>query len=260
MSVAVARQMLGAEILKLRRKRGIVALALLFAAGSLVIFFGVRAAQHSSNPIAHEPAGGLHGFGDALRLLGLFMGPLAAILIGAEAGAADSAAGVFRDLVATGRSRLALFLVRVPAALAVCLTVVALGFGIAVAGTFLFAAGLPTPNGSTIAKSLGWVLLADGVVCVVAVGLASLTTSRPAALTALIGWQLVATPLLANATSLGSVRDGLLAQALRHFDPVATTDRGANVVMSAGVAVVVTVVWIAVFTAAGAWRTRTMDA
>ena len=52
-------------------------------------------------------------------MIALFFGPLAALLIGVEAGTGDAAAGVFRDLVVTGRSRLALFATRVPAALAV---------------------------------------------------------------------------------------------------------------------------------------------
>jgi hypothetical protein len=38
-----------------------------------------------------------------------------AILIGTTAGAADVGSGVFRDLVATGRSRTALFAARIPA-------------------------------------------------------------------------------------------------------------------------------------------------
>ena len=85
------------------------------------IFFIVRAIQHSSTPAEHGPAGGI----DRLHrrrcaLLALFFGPLAAILIGVEAGAGDASAGVFRDLVVTGRSRLALFASRVPAALALC--------------------------------------------------------------------------------------------------------------------------------------------
>ncbi len=41
-------------------------------------------------------------------------------MIGIDAGAGDLSAGVFRDLVVTGRSRLALFASRVPAALALC--------------------------------------------------------------------------------------------------------------------------------------------
>ena len=60
----------------------------------------------------------------------MFFGPLAAILIGVEAGAGDASAGVFRDLVATGRSRLALFASRVPAALALCWLVVLIGYAL----------------------------------------------------------------------------------------------------------------------------------
>ena len=40
-------------------------------------------------------------------------------------------AGVFRDLVVTGRSRLALFASRVPAALALCWLVIGAGYALA---------------------------------------------------------------------------------------------------------------------------------
>ena len=84
-----------------------------------MIVTGYDVIEHASNPAHHGPAGGLHNYGRLLDLLGVFMGPVAAILIGAEAGAGDLAAGVFRDNVLTGRSRMALFLARIPAALAV---------------------------------------------------------------------------------------------------------------------------------------------
>ena len=76
--------------------------------------------------------------------MALFFGPLAAILIGVEAGTADSSAGVFRDLVVTGRSRLALFASRVPAALALCWSVIIAAYcpGCCSA-TFVFASNLP---------------------------------------------------------------------------------------------------------------------
>ena len=81
-----------------------------------------------------------------------------------------SAPGVFRDNVLTGRSRTALFLSRIPAALAVCLTVTALGFAIGLAATFGFAGGLPTPSVSLILESVAWLALANSVVCVIAIG------------------------------------------------------------------------------------------
>jgi hypothetical protein len=78
--------------------------------------------QHSSDPHKYGPAGGLGNFKEGLPVLALIFGPLAAILIGVEAGTGDASAGVFRDLVVTGRSRMALLASRVPAALAVCWT------------------------------------------------------------------------------------------------------------------------------------------
>ena len=117
---AVALRMTGADFLKLRKKRGTLIWVLVLALLPVIVLFTVKAIQHSSNAVQYGPAGGTSGFIDGLRLLCLFFGPLAAILIGVEAGTGDASAGVFRDLVVTGRSRLALFASRVPAALAVC--------------------------------------------------------------------------------------------------------------------------------------------
>jgi len=258
---AVALRMFDADLLKLRKKRGTLVWVLVLALLPLVVLFTVRAVQHSSTPHRYGPAGGTPGFIDGLRLLCTFFGPLAAILVGVEAGTGDVSAGVFRDLVVTGRSRSALFFSRVPAALAVCWSVMIVGYAIVVACTFAFASHLPTPDTALILNGLGFTLLATGVVCVVAVGFASLTTSKPAAITALIAWQLVASPLIANISSLGSARDGVLSQALVHFSPVHIGgDRGANVTMSQTTALIVMAAWLAVFLALGAWRTRRMDA
>ncbi len=262
MNAAIALRMVGADFLKLRKKRGTVIWATVLALAPLVIFFIVRAAQHSSAPAEHPAAGGVDGYTDALRLLAVFFGPLAAIMIGTDAGAGDLAAGVFRDLVVTGRSRVALFASRVPAALGLCWLVVGVGYALALIGTFVFASGTPTPSVSLLANGLGFTLLSTGVVCAIAVGFSSLTGSRPAALTVLIGWQLVASRILENISSLGSSRKLILSQAIAHYSPVNLGDRhgGVTVTMSATVAVAVLAGWLLVFLALGAWRTRTMDA
>jgi len=260
MNATIAAQMTGADLLKLRKKRGTLIWALVLALAPVLIVFTVKAIQHSSNPGKYGPAGGISSFSDGLRVLALFFGPLAAILIGVEAGTGDASAGVFRDLVVTGRSRLQLFFTRVPAALALCWLVMAASFGLLMAGTFIFASGLPTPSASLLLEGLGFMLLATGVLCVIAVGLASLTTSKPAAIIALIAWQIVASPLIASIGSLGSARDGVLSQALVHFSPVRVGDRSASVAMSGTTATVVLIAWLALFLALGAWRTRTMDA
>ncbi len=192
-----------------------------------------------------------------------FFGPLAAILIGVEAGAGDASAGVFRDLVVTGRSRLALFASRVPAALAMCwLVILARLRAAACSAASCLPRTSPPQAGSLILNGLGFALLETGVLCVIAVGFASLTTSKPGAITALIAWQIVASPLLANISSLGGARKGILSQAIVALQPrqasKAGTARRHNVAVA--LALLVLVVWLAVFLALGAWRTCTMDA
>jgi len=262
----IAMRMVGADFLKLRKKRGTLIWALVLALLPLLIFFIVKAVQHSSSPAEHSPAGGISGYTDAIRVLALFFGPLAAIMIGTDGGAGDLAAGVFRDLVVTGRSRVALFSSRVPAALGLCWLVVLAGYALTLVGTYALASGTPTPGGALVVNGLLFTLFSTGIVCVVAVGFSSLVGSRPAALTVLIGWQLIASRILENIESLGSSRKLILSQAVAHFSPISLNDGGhgprggATVTMSTGTAVIVSLGWIVVFLALGAWRTRTMDA
>jgi hypothetical protein len=258
---AIALRMTGADLLKLRKKRWLVLLSLFLTLGVLAIIYLVTVIQHASDAASHGPAGGVSNFKDGLRVLTLFFGPLAAILIGIEAGAGDSATGVFRDLVVTGRSRLALFGSRVPAAILLCWAVTVTGYALLIVGSIVFAGGLPKPGSALILNGLGFLLLASGVVCAVAVGFASLTASRAGAIVTLIAWQIVASPLLSSIGSLGSARRVILAQAIAHFSPVDTEGKhGATVVMSTGSALIILIGWVAIFSILGAYRTSTMDA
>jgi ABC-type transport system involved in multi-copper enzyme maturation permease subunit len=270
-SVTVAAQMFGADFLKLRKKRSILIWSLVLALAPIVIMFVVGAIEHASNPTKYSPttghvegfgpAGGLDAFHDGLRLLGgLLFGPLVAILIGVEAGTGDASAGVFRDLVVTGRSRVALFCSRVPAALLMCWLLIVSAYVLVVIGTFVFAGGLATPDGAEVLNGFGFVLLATGVLCAVSVGFASLVTSKPGAIIALIAWQVIASPLISSISSLGKAREIILSQAVSHFSPITLDGHATNLTLSTGIALLVLVVWVAVFLALGAWRTSTMDA
>ena len=258
MSLTVARQMIGAEILKVRRNSSVMAFALLLSAGVIVIMFGYTAIQHSSNPAHNAPAGGILGFTRGVRSLGEFLGMLAAVLIGAEVGTADVANGVFRDLVTTGRSRLSLFAVRLPAAAIVTLCLSAVSYGLVLIGSFALAGGGATPDLSLILQGAGWIAMANIVVAALAVGVGSLTGSRALTLTAVIGWQAIVTNLLVNITSLGSARNVLLTPALTNLMPVNGGD--GSVFMAATTAVIVVCGWLLVSQFAGAWRTETRDA
>jgi ABC-type transport system involved in multi-copper enzyme maturation permease subunit len=262
-SAAIAAQMFGADFLKLRKKRGTLVWALVLGIAPVLIYFVVAPILHSSNPMETGPAGGTKNFGDGLRTIALFFGSLAAVLIGVEAGTGDASAGVFRDLVVTGRSRLALFASRVPAALALCCLVIGAAYALLLAGTYVFASNLPTPNAALVLNGLGFALLATGAVCVISVGFAALTTSKPAAIIGLIAWQVVASPILVSISALGSLREGVLSQSLAHFSPVNVSGgggHGATVTLSQGTALIVLIAWLAAFLALGAWRTNRMDA
>ena len=259
MNLSVTRRMIGAEILKLRRNRGTMGFALFLTVGIVILFMGISQLEHASNPIRNPPAGGYHGFRDGVRAIGLFFGMLAAILIGSEAGTSDRASGVFRDLVVTGRSRLALFAVRLPAAVIVSLIINALAFILLLVGTFAFNGGLPNPSFSVIIQSAGWLALADITVVAFAVGVGSLTGSRAVTLTAVIGWQAIATNILLNVSFLGHARDALLTAALTQTMPVNPGDR-PTVTMATGIAVVVMIGWLVIPSLIGAWRTQTVDA
>jgi hypothetical protein len=252
MNATIAAQMFGADFLKLRKKRSTVIWALVLAFVPLIIFLVANALQNTSP-----------SFTDGLNVLAHLFGLLAAILVGVEAGTSDVSTGVFRDLVVTGRSRFALFATRVPAALAVCWLVIVGAYLLLVLGTFVFALGAPTPDAALIFNGLGYTLIATGAVCVVSVGFASLTTSKPGAIIALIAWQIVASPLIVAISSLGSARDGVLSQAVDHYSPVrfeGGRHGGTVLTMSGATALLVVVAWLVVFLGLGAWRTRTMDA
>ena len=259
LNLTLAWQMVGTDLLRLRKKRGFMALVLTVVMAPLVIRTGYGVIEHASNPASYGPVGGITHFGKMLDMLGIFMGPVAAVLIGAEAGAGDLAAGVFRDDVVTGRSRMALFLSRIPAALMVTFAVIGVGFAFGVAVTYAFAGGLATPSLSLILESAAWLALANGLVCVIAIGLASLTGSRPGTITALIAWELVLSPLLLQATSLGSARNGLLDGVMLFLKP-GPASGAPTITMSVGVAIAVAALWVSVLPALGAWRTQTRDA
>jgi hypothetical protein len=258
MTAIVTRQMIAAEILKLRRNRGVMAFSLLLSCGVVVIIFGYNAIQHASNSQAHGPAGGIDNFSHAVRFLGLFFGTLVAAIIGTEAGTADSGSGVFRDLVATGRSRLALFAVRFPAALLVTFAFTCAALVVATILTFVFAGGQPTPGLGLILRSAGWIFLANASVVAFALGIGSIGGSRAVTLTGVIGWQFVATQLLVHVDSLGSVRDVLLSPALGNLMPVHGDVN--DITMAAGLAVLVTCGWLIVPLVGGLWRTDVVDA
>ena len=98
--------------LEIRKRRGLIATAALLAIGPSVL---VLLLFHAIDPASYGPAGDPGVFAQLSNLTAEF-GFIVAATLGAAAGTTDLTEGVFRNLVITGRSRLALYLARIPPA------------------------------------------------------------------------------------------------------------------------------------------------
>ncbi len=245
-----------AEVLKLVRRRGLMAWSLILTVGSVLVAEIVLLVLHAVNSAHHGPAGGTENFkGVTLLLTGI--GTVAAIIIGATAGTQDVANGVFRDLVVTGRKRSTLFNVRAPGALLVFLPMLAIGFAIAVVVAYVFAGSLPTPSASSIAKYVEYALAISAVNIVIAVGLASFASSR-VVVGVLIAWNAIVSHILISIKVLGGARKLIDVGAAEHFLP--RESGNAEIAMSTGTALLVLLAWAAIFLWAGRWWTNRVDA
>jgi hypothetical protein len=74
-------RLISAEVLKLRRRRGMLAVAILLTLGLVALVFAVTGVQHASNPAKYNPAGGAHSYRDALTVLTMM-----ALVVGAIVG------------------------------------------------------------------------------------------------------------------------------------------------------------------------------
>ena len=245
------RRLVAAELLKLGRRRPLVVVSLLLIAVPMLVSGVVLVVLHAADPGKYGSAGGVDNLRGALELL-TQLGAVAAVLIGVNAGAGDLAAGVFRELVVTGRPRLALFAARIPGGLAFLLPLVAVAFAIAAVWSVALAGSAPTPSAGLLIEYAGWVALATTVAFLPALGVASLLASRATAVAILLAWQLALAPLLLQTGKLDPL---LLGAALKRLEPSAATGS-----ISLTTAIALVGVWTVAPLAAGAWRTHTLDA
>jgi hypothetical protein len=113
--------------LEIRKRRGLMITMVVLIIVPTVLFYGLRLVFHAVDPHGYALAGSPQFFSQATNLIDEF-GFIAAAALGAAAGTTDLSDGMFRHLVITGRSRLALYLARIPAGLAITVPLVALAF------------------------------------------------------------------------------------------------------------------------------------
>jgi ABC-2 type transport system permease protein len=252
-------RLIGAELLKVRKRRGLMLTTLVLTVAPMIVAYTVLLILHGTNPAKYGPAGGLENLSGSMDVL-TQLGVVAAILVGSTLGAGDLGAGVFRELVVTGRSRLALFAARLPAGLLLVFVVVGAGFIVTATASSLFAGSADAPNAGLLVASAAWLGLVTGLALVLALGVSSTLGSRGTTIGIVLGWQLIAMPFLLQIGALGTLREGLLGAALERVEPAASFEGGNSVPMSLAAAIGVIAVWTVVPLAAGAWRTCTRDA
>ena len=252
-------RLVSAEFLKLRKRRGLVLSGLALTLLPMIVAYTVLVIVHATNPAKHGPAGGVQNLSDSMDVLATLSG-VAAILIGATLGAGDLSAGVFRELVVTGRSRLALFAARIPAGLVVVWSLAGAGFAVTATASSVFAGSLAAPSATLLVESAAWLALMTALSLVLALGISSAVGSRGTTIGVVLGWQLVAAPLLLHIKTLGSLREGLLGAATERLQPTALLHEALSVPMSIAASVLVILLWTVVPLALGAWRTSTRDA
>jgi hypothetical protein len=129
MSWLPSASMIRIKLLEIRRRRILIAMIVVFTIGVPVLVLGLREVFHLADPKLYGPAGSPSLFVNTCSLMTEF-GFVVAVALGATAATTDLADGMFRHLVITGRSRVALYLARIPAGLTIILTLMGAGFAV----------------------------------------------------------------------------------------------------------------------------------
>jgi hypothetical protein len=176
------------------------------------------------------------------------------VLIGSTAGAQDIESGVFRDLAATGRSRVQLFASRIAAAWVIVLTIVAATAAIIATGGVVLADGKPTPDAAAIIAGTSGLLVTGALNVLLAVALTAMVGSRGPVIGILLAFDLAISDALTHVKLLGDARDVLPRVGL---DRIAHSS--SPVQLGLATAIVVLIGWATAAFAAGAWKTRTRE-
>jgi len=164
--------MIATRFMELRKRRGLMIALILVNIGIPVVFLTIRLLAHAIAPHSYGPAGGYTVFSTLVAGVLFIFGFIVAATLGCTAGSVDLTEGMFRHLVVTGRSRLALYLARIPAGLAIIVPMVAAGFTVVclvcsfAAPTHLDYDGVTVPPGLSHAAFDSWASdHAEEVVC-----------------------------------------------------------------------------------------------
>jgi hypothetical protein len=164
--------MIATRFMELSKRRGLMIALIAVTIGFPTVFLVIRLLLHAFAPKSYGPAGGYDIYTAFVAGVLYVFGFIVAATLGCTAGTVDLTEGMFRHLVVTGRSRLALYLARIPAGLAIIVPLVAVGFTIVCAVCVLAAPpdinydGVNLPAGLSLTGLESWAAdNAKAVVC-----------------------------------------------------------------------------------------------
>jgi hypothetical protein len=291
--------MVSAKFLELRKRRGMMVAVFILTIGILVVIDGIFLILHAAAPHSYGPAGGISKF-RAFSLAFVQLFGISAILVGAAAGSSDLTDGVFRHLVVTGRSRLALFASRFAAGLMVILPLAAIAYAIeavigalcAPPGDISQIVGIPaagtgphkvfphlvqlsaTPDVHLMVLTGLWLMLSVVIAYVLGLGLGALTGSRYVTVAILIAFQLIVTPIMSGVSipHLINLQRAFVGVAIAQLEPSGLISLGGGGGGGGNGALlsippmptfglaIVITAWFVGWLALGAWRTLKRDA
>ena len=147
-------RMIAARFHELRKRRGLMVLLAGVTVALPTAFLAIRLILHAVAPHTYGAAGGYHVYVGLVAGVLYVFGFIVAATLGATAGSVDLTEGMFRHHVITGRSRLALYLARIPAGLGIIVPLVAIGFTIVCTVCVLAAPSTLDYNGATLPAQL----------------------------------------------------------------------------------------------------------
>ena len=164
--------MIATRAMELRKRRGLMIALITATIGFPALFLLIRLLLHAFVPLTSPPAGGNDIFKVLVAGFLPTFGFILAATVGCTAGSRDLTEGMFRHLVVTGRSRLALYLARIPAGLAIVVPLVAIGYAIVcavcvfAAPAFIIDSNVNMPPGLSRAGFENWARdRAEPVIC-----------------------------------------------------------------------------------------------
>ena len=245
-----------ASVYTLRHRRGLYVFAFMLSFGIIFIVSLVIMLLHLTDPSKFTTLGGLDKFG-ALSTIIAFFTSVAGVVLGATAGASDLSIGVLRNLVATGRSRIALFASGLLASVRVIfelMIVTLLAFGV--------ASYFSRPNHSALTFSIMlrvdlWVILDVLTWTIISFGIANLFSSRSIAIGVILVGDLVLGGILSSFSSYPGWRQAFVGVTLRQIMPAALQPGATtNRIETGWQAIIVIVLWLGVALFLGARRAQ----